>query len=159
MGPLFNNTKYSLKGLILKIKLQYFGQLMQRADSEKTLKLGKIEGRRRRGWQRMGWLDGITDSTDMSYSKFSGAVKDSKAWQVAVHGVAESDTTEWMNNKIQIQDLDRWSGFEVSACSGGRVVRWEHLKVLSWWSPLKPVFLEVLYFIHLASFLLLRLSS
>ena len=99
------NPEYSLEGLMLKLKLQYFGHQMQRADPlEKTMMLGKIEGRRRKGWQWRKWLDCITDLMDMSLSKVQEIVKDSEAWQAGIHGVAKNQMrfSKWATKKKKI---------------------------------------------------------
>ena len=133
------SPEYSLEGLMLKLKLQYFGHLMPRTDYlEKTLMLGKIEGRRRRGWQKMRWLDGIADSMDMSLSKLQELVMDREAWRAAVHGVTKSQTwlsnwTDWITNVRHLPELGQ-DGHGYRDGDGGMPQTLIPPYVVHWWT-------------------------
>ena len=114
------NPEHSLEGLMLNLKLQYFGHLMRKVDSlEKTLMMGKIEGNRKRGWQRMRWSDSITDSIDMNLSKRQETVIYRKVWHAVVHGVTELDTTQWLNNSnMQYMTIQNYPALKYLTITG-----------------------------------------
>ena len=129
------SPEYSLEGLVLKLKLQYFGHLMWRTDSlEKTLMLGGIEGRRRRGWQRMRWLDGITDSMDICLGELRDLVMDREAWHVVIHGVTKSQT--WLSHWTELREAWR-AVIHGVARSRTRMSDWTELR--AWSVPWKVV--------------------